>query len=300
MSLGSKLLGKSVLLLIAFLVLGRIASAEPALWMVRDADSILYLFGTVHRLPADLEWRDKRIDAALAASDELWSESSPMSPGLLLPIVRHAINFGPSVMRQLTPDEAASLRWAMSHAGFSGIVTDRMKPWLIALLIRDVADKKSETGADEVLRTMAKAGRKRIRYLEDASGYFKFFSGLSPEIQMEFLRYRIAGVDDGKTEDSDPQSDLRLMAWSKGEVENLLTLGDEDPFFSPGKPFHDWALRQRNELWMKKIKRVLARSGTSFIAVGAAHFAGPDSLLVMLEAEGYRAERIYSEGADPR
>jgi uncharacterized protein YbaP (TraB family) len=34
------------------------------------------------------------------------------------------------------------------------------------------------------------------------------------------------------------------------------------------------------------------KTGTLFVAIGAAHLAGPDSVLKMLEKKGYKAERV--------
>src|ERR1044072_9653765 len=46
----------------------------PALWKVADKDTTIYLFGTVHALPADKMWFDGRIERAFDASDELVTE----------------------------------------------------------------------------------------------------------------------------------------------------------------------------------------------------------------------------------
>ena len=37
---------------------------------------------------------------------------------------------------------------------------------------------------------------------------------------------------------------------------------------------------------------MLQGSGTTFIAVGAAHLIGPDSVLAMLDAKGIKSERM--------
>ena len=37
---------------------------------------------------------------------------------------------------------------------------------------------------------------------------------------------------------------------------------------------------------------MLAGSGVTFIAVGAGHLIGPDSVIAMLDAKGVKAERV--------
>src|SRR5690606_37757033 len=48
--------------------------AGPALWIVADDDTTIYIFGTVHALPEKLEWMDETIADALGSSDELVTE----------------------------------------------------------------------------------------------------------------------------------------------------------------------------------------------------------------------------------
>ena len=62
--------------LLALLLLSRDAPtaprlATPALWVVRDADTTVYLFGTVHMLPPDLAWFRGPVREAFDRSDTL-------------------------------------------------------------------------------------------------------------------------------------------------------------------------------------------------------------------------------------
>ena len=52
---------------------GRI-DADPALWVVKDEDTTVYLFGTVHVLRPDIDWFDGPVRAAYDASSELMLE----------------------------------------------------------------------------------------------------------------------------------------------------------------------------------------------------------------------------------
>ena len=52
----------------------------PALWKVADADTTIYLFGTVHALPQGKEWFDGRIERAFDASDEMVTEVDLQRP----------------------------------------------------------------------------------------------------------------------------------------------------------------------------------------------------------------------------
>src|SRR3954469_17328338 len=67
-------LGKILGRLGIFLFLSRAALAEPAMWVIHDSDSTIYLVGTVHLLRHETEWNSAKIKKALADSNELWLE----------------------------------------------------------------------------------------------------------------------------------------------------------------------------------------------------------------------------------
>ena len=48
----------------------------PALWVVRDADSTLYLFGTVHVLRPTTGWGSARVDAAFDSASGAMAETA--------------------------------------------------------------------------------------------------------------------------------------------------------------------------------------------------------------------------------
>src|SRR5512138_1635495 len=65
------------------------AAAAPALWVIRDADSTIYLFGSVHYLRPGLNWRSPAIDKALADSRDLTLEVPDLdNPALMAPLVQ--------------------------------------------------------------------------------------------------------------------------------------------------------------------------------------------------------------------
>ena len=55
------------------------AGSGPRLWVVKDEDSILYLFGTVHVLKPETPWGSAKLDRAFAAADEYWFEIADLN-----------------------------------------------------------------------------------------------------------------------------------------------------------------------------------------------------------------------------
>jgi len=54
----------------------------------------------------------------------------------------------------------------------------------------------------------------------------------------------------------------------------------------------DTLFKRRNAKWAEWLARRLERPGTIFVAVGAGHLAGPDSVQAMLEAKGLKPKRV--------
>jgi uncharacterized protein YbaP (TraB family) len=55
---------------------------------------------------------------------------------------------------------------------------------------------------------------------------------------------------------------------------------------------YDALLTNRNANWVVQVEEMLKGKGVIFIAVGAGHLVGPESVIAMLEAKGIKAERV--------
>src|SRR3954454_4083713 len=53
----------------------RATNADPAIFVVRDADTTVYLFGTFHALDSKTEWFNDQVKDAFEQSDELVLET---------------------------------------------------------------------------------------------------------------------------------------------------------------------------------------------------------------------------------
>ena len=51
------------------------AGAAPAMWLVRDADTEIYLFGTMHVLSPAAAWRTPAYEAAYDRAQTVWFEA---------------------------------------------------------------------------------------------------------------------------------------------------------------------------------------------------------------------------------
>jgi uncharacterized protein YbaP (TraB family) len=98
----------------------------------------------------------------------------------------------------------------------------------------------------------------------------------------------LAALED--LEDGPALIDRMSEAWSRGdlkvlEAEMVADMRRETP------EFYRVLLADRNAAWAKAIAERLKGSGTSFIAVGAAHLVGPDSVQAELAELGIKSQR---------
>ena len=283
----------AVRLLFCFaLLLPALATARPALWAIKDADTTIYLFGTVHLLPHDTGWHSAELDKALAASQVLYVEITDDDQANMTALVlKYGMDMAHPLSGLLTPFDRERLARAARLAGVPGGVAalNLMRPWLAALTLTVAPLTKAgldpAEGVDKQLRAaMTKAG-KPVLGLETAEQQIRFLADMPQAVQLAMLRSTLRDTDRAAV-------DLKAIieAWKSGDEAALARL-EIDLMRRETPELYQRLLVERNEAWAKRIAGMLQQPGTVFIAVGAAHLAGPDSVQVRLQKLGVEVER---------
>ena len=268
------------------------AGSGPGLWVVKDEDSTIYLFGTVHVLKPETPWGTARVDQAFASADEYWFEIADLNDASgAMPIIQ-AKGVSPQrpLSSLLTPEEMADLDVAARAMGASAAQLDPLRPWLASLQLALASITKAgyvaANGGDQILHARAAATGKPIKGFETAPQQIGFIADMSEDAQLAMLRSGLKEFDTAEV-----VLGQMVTAWSTGDVEGLDALiGQEMKAESP--EMYAVMLTQRNTNWADQIQTLLAGSGTAFISVGAGHLAGSDSLQAQLEQRGVSVERI--------
>lgn len=265
--------------------------AGPALWVVRDADSTLYLFGTVHVLRPTTAWGSARVDAAFADADQVWFEvSNPDDQAAIIPLIQqHGLSPDRPLSSLLTADEMKVLNAAAAAAGLPAAQLNVFRPWFagltlsVAPLVKAGYDPRS--GVEMILKARADAAGKTVHGFETLDKQIGILAGMPEADQLSFLRSTLEAWDDATVE-----LDQMVDAWAEGDVPTLEKVAvDEMREESPA--VYEALLVRRNTDWAGQIQTLLAGSGTAFIAVGAAHLAGDDSLQEILKDRGVAVTR---------
>lgn len=275
------------------------AAAAPALWKFGDADTTIYLFGTIHALPPGYKWQDARIGDALAKADTLVIETvidkDPQAIARLFPPPDPSL---PPILERVPAKSRPAFVRAVAGSGLSQAALDRMPTWQAAFMMmgammrhlgiqRDAGVENNIAPAFEVPAAAGGVPRK-IEGLETASAQLALFANLSEADQRELLASIVDGQNDARTDYA-----RMLRAWAKGDEPAIAKAFADDKDLTPH--LREVLLRQRNANWTQWLKARLATPGTVFVAVGAGHLAGPLSVQAMLAADGIPVERIVDQ-----
>lgn len=266
--------------------------AKPALWEVSDADTTIYLFGTIHLLPANLEWQTPPLKQAIAGSQQLIVETivDDKDPTKLMSAMASlAFNTPnlPPLIERVPASKRPALAKAIKATGYPPQALDRMETWAAAFIL--LGNKFRELGlaggVEPALRSDFAAQGKSVGELESNLDQLTFFDKLPETAQRSLLE---GAIEDNSSMDTDFSG--MLKAWSKGDVQGIAKTFDRDLAASPD--LQKSLIRQRNANWSKWIENRLGQPGSVLIAVGAGHLAGKYSVLEMLRQHGYKIRRL--------
>lgn len=269
------------------------ASAAPAMWEVRDTDSVVYLFGSMHVLRPAVRWRTKAFDHAYAAADRVWFETRvDLPPDQVSALVdRYGVDSSRSLTQKLSPTALATLRPVLDRDGVPLERVERLRPWAAAMML-SVAPMTREGGAvasgvDAATTARARTAEKPIETFETFEQQLRIFADLPEQAELDYL-------DDVAREQLSPPRDGVALerAWLAGDIGRLGgRLVDRMKTDRPA--LYDALLRRRNLAWADRLDAAMRQGkGTDLVVVGALHMAGDEGLPALMKARGYAVRRI--------
>lgn len=263
---------------------------RPALWLVRDADTTIYLFGTVHLLQPGLNWLNGPVAQALAQSDTLVTEvvKTEDEDLALQAAVLDLAMLPPrqSLREMMKPDARKAFEALLSREGMPADAFDRYEPWYPAIVLSMLPLIKQgmlpDSGVEAKLSEVH--GARTREGLETSRFQIELFDTLSAAAQYDYLASVVAHYDE-----IGPKMDGLVTAWGKGDDQAIgAAMLDNNDI----PEVADVLVRRRNETWASWISNRMEHPGTVFIAVGAGHLAGADSVQHFLEADKLKVERV--------
>jgi uncharacterized protein YbaP (TraB family) len=266
--------------------------AHPPLWVVRDADTTIWLFGSVHWLKPDLGWFDGDVRAAFEAADTLVLETAPARPAEAR-TAQDALgktDSGPTLPERLPPAYREKLAAALAELGYAPGAFDRVKPWLAATTLSVLPLRRSgydvSHGVEARLTDAAARAGKPVEGLEPRVQQLGYFDALPETAQFDMLKRQLDNLDQ-----TTASTDRVLAAWVAGDAQALGTLVDDDQRQSSAA-FTSSIVTQRNARWAAWIANRLQRPGMIFMAVGVGHLTGSRTLQDELRSHGIAVARV--------
>lgn len=271
--------------------------AAPALWRVSDADSSVWLFGSIHMLDQDRDWRTPRFDAALAAADHVYFEivldTDAYATFTRLSMLYGRNRDGRQLSDYLTGEQQEQLQAFLNDHGLPPETVEPLRPWLADLTLMSLTQGRGGGGeramtqqAGVELVLLDEIAEDRRRELETPQTQFRMLAGLPDGEQVAALMRTITAGDS-------PDQALGALAdaWHAGDVDTLArtmnaALGPVD------SPTYKRMLGDRNQRWVAQIADMLGSNEDAMIIVGAGHLAGPVGVPTLLSEAGYRVDRM--------
>jgi uncharacterized protein len=247
--------------------------SEPAMFVVRDADTTVYIFGTFHALDGHSKWFGDQVRRAFEQSNEL--------------VLETLIPEQPSEIRQPIP----GFRPPSVTPSASFLATTRM-----AISAGRSQGMQVDNGADMVLRHQAEEEGKPVEGLETLQFQIDMFNRMpaapTPTVAVAPPPQAGQPVAVGGS----PMQSLSLAmaemqtAWKRGDQGVFVRMLGQLKSASPDT--YRMMFTERNARWADWIRARMQTPGTVFVAVGAGHLAGGDSLLVRLAERGIPSQRV--------
>jgi len=268
------------------------APVKPAMWVIRDADSTIYLLGSIHVMKPDTVWLTPDIQKRFDSAQDVWFEIPDLDNKAAAAPVAQKYMFDPQgdMTSGLTPEELARVDELLKPMGLNAAALKAMRKWAVGLIITmqqvNQLGYMTDTGVDVTLMKQARDGGKVVHGFETMDSQMQ---ALVPETEADELTALRAMLKDIDTMPRD-LTDL-FDAWKAGDTEALTRLMIDRMQAEDPKSYQRLIV-QRNAAWEPQIEHILAGKGTAFITVGAGHLVGPDSVIAMLKTHGITAERL--------
>lgn len=272
---------------------------HPAIWLLADADTRIYLFGTVHVLSPDLRWRSATFNRIAQSAQELVLELSDqeMSPGNSAAFALMRMTKSVPVLQRVAPSRREGLARMLRELQIPAGSLDTLETWAVAVMLgvsqmaHEYAPGESSaaqaaevaSGVEETLTQEFHANGRPISGVETAADQIGAFRGMPLNVQQAMLDETVDAYISGEEAGDPDEAD-----WISGNLDGIAAEMETLP-----PELYETLITRRNRNFADWLARRLDRPGTVLFAIGAGHLAGRVSVQSLLESRGLHVQRIY-------
>lgn len=260
--------------------------ANPALWRVEGAGGERgWLFGTIHSAERPLAWQTPPIRQAMEQADTIMVEVANLADESdVAATFAHLAKSErePPLSRRVEEIERPALAALLEKVGYNDHDFATTETWAVALTLARLAADESDArnGVDRAI--IAAAGKKPLIELEGAKRQLGLFDSLPEAEQRDLLG---AVVMEASRSDADI-----ARSWRTGDMAGIEKETRRGLLADP--ELRQVLFTARNRDWTERVVSTMKAGHVPFVAVGAAHMAGPEGLPAMLAEKGYSVARV--------
>lgn len=271
------------------------AAASPAVWVVKDKDSKLFMIGTVPLVKPDMDWETPAILLAASQADTLILAADPSEGATVKAMeLTRELGFysdGTKLSDSLDETGKKQLDLASTRSEIIPGSLENVKPWVAAVLLGVAAGQSeglvSENIMVETLLKTAEIDGQKVIFLSSQESRIRDIADLPEGVHLKFLDRTLndfSGLGASLVKSAD--------AWQKGDL-TVLRTGAKNLHTQLPASHYQALIKGRNNAWIEKLENFMEGQGTGLAIVDIPHLVDPGNLQIMLREKGYKVERYY-------
>ena len=302
----------------------------PPLWQVQHDGDMLWLFGTIHRLPdytrveriaarrrraatlirriPPMPWRTIAVRQAMRSSQRLVVELVPVADQDVAALLQQQRGqqqrkrqplqqaAGKPLLDYLGPQEHQTVLDAAARRGIDENDLRDADPLLVFSLFANTQPATYgvfEPGADFWLLFEATQREMPVTGLETLSDRITALQNAIARLrgaEQAQVFLRYLQTELGEVAVSDPEYQELIRLWLNGDTATLAHRMQRYAEYLPA--IHQAFIVERNRQWLQRISAMTGNDEDEFVAVGVGHLVGPDNLVELLQRAGYSVTRV--------
>lgn len=285
---------------------------QGLLWHARKDDQSMMLVGTYHFDDPRHDAMMARLEPVITDAAAVFVEAGPdeerkLTEALAADPTLMVDPTGPTLPERLDDRDWAILSAAMAERGTPAVVTAKLRPWYVAMMlgispcmIAQMAADGAQ-GLDHRLVSRARALDVPVHALEPWDTVFSLFRDLTPAQEIEMIRSTLSAATH-----ADDYAVTLTDAYFAGDIWAIWEFSRFDAYRHSGLTREqvdaqvdlakDRLMDGRNRTWIGPLTqgaRDAARQGKGIVAgFGALHLPGEGGVLRLLERDGWTVERL--------
>lgn len=273
---------------------------EGRIWQIdREGLPSSYVFGTMHVDDKKIMTLPVEVETAFAASEIAAFELARYPQSSISPFDEEDYQLtGDETLEDLIGSRSFGiLRWHMKQRQLRP--KNNIKPWVFWEYIGGsswgfvdygrLEPSGNDMILDDWLASRARHSGKDVVALETVQEQFDIYDKMPLDQQADMLKVAL-----DRYADADPWVP-KVQLYLDGDLAMFDALWQEylallEP--ATAETLDDRLITDRNRVMVERM-RPLFRKASTFVAVGAAHMAGDEGILQLLENQGYRVTRLY-------